>query len=221
MYSNTDDSDAQWAPVSDLMAVLMLIFMFLAIIFVRAVVTEERVFQEECDKIYRVLKTEFESDFRNWKVDLLKDSTIRFRDPEVLFLPGSDKIRPQFLHILDEFFPRYMQSIQTFGEDIREIRIEGHTSSEYIGAKTKDDAYFLNMALSQGRTREILHYVLGLTMAQDQVKWARERITANGLSSSQLVYDTNGAEDKIQSRRVEFRLLASSCQKAGTYENED
>jgi len=59
----------------------MLIFMFIAIMFVRTVVDQESAFQEECDKIYRVLDAEFENDFEEWQVELLKDLTIRFKNP--------------------------------------------------------------------------------------------------------------------------------------------
>ena len=82
-----DDSE-QWAPVSDLMAALMLIFMFVSIIFIRTVVTEESVYKEECDKLHQELMTEFDGDFAAWDVELLEDLTIRFRSPEVLFGPA-------------------------------------------------------------------------------------------------------------------------------------
>jgi len=217
--------DEQWMPVSDLMALLMLIFMFIAIIFVRTVVDQEKVFQEECDKIYRVLEAEFEDDFVNWKVELLEDLTIRFKNPEVLFLAGSDEIRPYFQRILSVFFPRYMRVVIPYQNDIREIRIEGHTSSEWVGATDEEDAYFRNMELSHDRTRAILQYVLSLPESGDYENWARPRMTANGLSSSKLLDSSGqplgagGAEDRNLSRRVEFRLLTSSCQKAGIYED--
>lgn len=224
---NHATDDEQWMSISDLMALLMLIFMFIAIIFVRTVVNQERVFQEECDKIYRVLEAEFEEDFVNWKVELLEDLTIRFKNPEVLFLAGSDEIRPYFQEILSIFFPRYMRVVVPYQSDIREIRIEGHTSSEYISATDEDDAYFRNMELSHNRTRAILQYVLSLPESGDYENWARPRMTANGLSSSKLLdangqlLDAGGVEDRNLSRRVEFRLLTSSCQKAGVHEHQD
>lgn len=215
MYSKSDDSDAQWAPVSDLMAVLMLIFMFIAIVFVRTV-------REDCDKIYQVLDAEFADDFVRWDVELLRDSTIRFRNPDVLFSAGSDEIRPEFRAILSNFLPRYVESIEPFHkkDEIREIRIEGHTSSEY-GQEPYEKAYFLNMALSQSRTRAILRYTLELPEVSQYVEWVRPLITANGLSSSDLILLPDGNEDRDRSRRVEFRLLTSSCQMGGVYENQN
>lgn len=287
----THSEDEQWAPVSDLMAVLMLIFMFIAVIFVRTLVVPADVaaeaadetefvvipdgndprtttfvrmssapetvhepanttivsvavsypieprttrfvrthdaqeagehapnFQEQCDKIYRVLKTEFEHDFYVWQVDLLKDLTIRFRNPEVLFASGSAELRPRFEGILTAFFPRYLRVIDSHKDDIVEIRIEGHTSSEWDGVDDEADAYFLNMHLSQDRTRNVLEYALRLPVTVAHSEWLRPRITANGLSSSRLILRSDGSEDAERSRRVEFRLLTSSCRKAGGYD---
>ena len=43
----------------------------------------------------------------------------------------------------------------------------------------------------------------------------RDRLTANGLSSSDLRYDAAGFEDREASRRVEFRAVLDSCEQAG------
>ena len=209
-----------WAPVSDLMAALMLIFMFIAIIFIRDVVEAESVNRQQCEKVYKLLRTEFGHDFEEWDVELLEDLTIRFRNPEVLFQSGEDEIRPRFDRILRNFFPRYMDIVQLpeHRDDIREVRIEGHTSSEWLDAQDERDAYFRNMDLSQRRTRAILRFVLDLPEADAYASWARSRITANGLSSSRLILTDERREDRVRSRRVEFRLLATSCQRAGVYD---
>ncbi len=257
--SNFDlDDNEQWAPVSDLMAGLMLIFMFIAIISVRVIVVkpnqevieqqaeqvknvqveevEEKsvldkiksqiekqanTFQEECDNIYYELHTEFVDDFHVWKAKLLPNLTIRFNNPKVLFESGAEEIRPEFQNILNDFFPRYMNKVDEFRHDIREIRIEGHTSSKFLDAKNEQEAYIKNMKLSQDRTRAILGFVLNIDESDSWKKWARPLITANGLSSSKLVdgngdaiVDNNGIENEVLSRRVDFRLLATSCEKA-------
>lgn len=213
--------DEQWAPLSDLMAALMLIFMFIAILFVRTIVQAEETYKAECDKILTSFKTEFESDFRRWDVDLLSDLTIRFRNPDILFESGRADVHPHFQAILESFFPRYLSitkhSAQT--DEVREIRIEGHTSSAWVGAESPDDAYFKNMALSQDRTRSILQFVMNLPLASSLHDWAKPLITANGLSSSKLVLNSLGREDAARSRRVEFRLITAACQKAGVYES--
>ena len=220
VHNNTGDGE-QWAPVSDLMAALMMIFMFIAIWYIHTVVTEKDNSRDECTGIYRLLESEFRSDFFLWDVRLLEDLTIRFRNPDILFESGKADIRPQFEKILRDFFPRYMNTVIPHRDDIREIRIEGHTSSEF-GGISESDAYIFNMELSQERVYAILKYVLELPEALQYSEWAKPHITANGLSSSHLLNSRGkltsvhgGREDKDLSRRVEFRLLASSCQKAG------
>jgi len=213
-------SNEQWAPISDLMAALMLIFMFIAIAFIRTVVIAETTHREECNKIYKVLGTEFDRDFADWDVKLMEDLTIRFRNPEVLFKSGEDQIRPYFAEILSDFFPRYMRVVRAreYRDDIREIRIEGHTSSVWQGARDERVAYFKNMDLSQRRTSAILRFVLELPESAEYAEWVRAFITANGLSSSRLILKEDGSEDHARSRRVEFRLMTASCQKSGVYD---
>ena len=210
-------ADEQWAPMSDLMAALMLIFMFVAIIFVRTVVDGEGVHKEECAKMFRILATEFSGDFENWDVELLEDLTIRFRNPEILFAQGRDIVSPRFRDILEDFFPRYVEILRSkqFLDQIREVRIEGHTSSEWNGSSSPTQGYFKNMELSQDRTRAILHLVLQSKIAREDSRWLRPLITANGLSSSKPILDRRGNEDRRRSRRVEFRLMTTACQMAG------
>ena len=213
------DDGEQWMPVSDLMAVLMLIFIFIAVIFIRDVWSGEESARIECDKIYNALNDRFADDFEKWDVEFLKkDLTIRFRNPEILFESDKDKIRPRFERVLGDFFPSYIETVRPYKTDIVEFRIDGHTSSEYKGAIDPTDAYIKNMRLSQDRSGAVLRYVLGLPGIETDSDWVRPNITANGWSSSRLIYDGE-IEDKQLSRRVEFRLLAASCQKAGETEN--
>ena len=226
---NSSDDTEQWAPVSDLMAALMLVFMLIAILFSAPaasglVETAYRsAYQGKCDKIFRALQEEFQDDFVNWHVVLLPDLTIRFQHPEIKFPTGSDVIPPKFIEILRDFFPRYAETarsaVHRYRDKIEEIRIEGHASSKYESAQNELDAYFLNMDLSQRRTRAILEFALKLDEAEEYGEWIQPRITANGLSSSRPILTAGGKEDKQASQRVEFRLVTNSCLKARVYEN--
>jgi outer membrane protein OmpA-like peptidoglycan-associated protein len=93
-----------------------------------------------------------------------------------------------------------------FARSVSEIRIEGHTSSQWHGAANADDAYFRNMELSQSRTRSTLAYVLLLPQVAAQKSWLTGKLTANGLSSSQPVREPDGSENVEASQRVEFRI---------------
>jgi outer membrane protein OmpA-like peptidoglycan-associated protein len=213
------DSDHQWMSVSDMMAGLMVIFMFILIAYIRPIIeTRDKVqeiaiaWNEYETKIYEELRDEFEDDLPKWQAELERDTlTLRFKAPDVLFAQSSTEIRPEFEKILSDFFPRYVDVLHLFNASIEEIRIEGHTSSEWNHGATAEDAYFANMALSQGRTRSVLEYGLGTLPDPEIASWARGRLTANGMSSSRLERDPRTQEeDKTRSRRVEFRVVTDS-----------
>ena len=103
---------------------------------------------------------------------------------------------------------------EEFRDSVEEVRIEGHTSSEWgNGDVSRDEAYFNNMALSQERTRSVLSYCYHLGSVSEYKSLMRTYITANGLSSSQPVLFEDGTEDVRRSRRVEFRTRTNADQK--------
>ena len=69
------------------------------------------------------------------------------------------------------------------------------------------------MWLSQNRTRSVLEYCISLIDLYDVKAWARKHITANGLSSSRIILTDDGEEDKVKSRRVEFRTKTAAEKK--------
>jgi outer membrane protein OmpA-like peptidoglycan-associated protein len=210
------DGDSHWLVVSDLMASLMMIFLFLALLHMvqlersHQVETEVRVTAAELRAaIYVALEEEFRADLPRWNAELHRPTlTLRFREPEVLFDRNSARIKPEFEAILNDFFPRYVRQLAPFHQVIREIRIEGHTSSEWGPESTPLEAYFANMALSQQRTQEVLRYAYGLPAVQS-AEWFRTRVAAVGLSSSRLVRDAQGQENAAASRRVEVSVLTN------------
>jgi len=208
--------EAHWIPLSDLMTGLMVMFLLIAVTFMVHVETEAYnvrqvavAYNEIKDALFEELQAEFKNDLPKWNAQIIKeDLSIRFMEPEVLFATGSSELKPEFRDILASFFPRYVRILTSprFKGSISEVRIEGHTSSGWIGVATPDEAYFRNMELSQARTRSALTYALSLPQVNDQREWLRRNLTANGLSSSHPVFDASGAEDAARSRRVEFKV---------------
>jgi outer membrane protein OmpA-like peptidoglycan-associated protein len=208
--------ESHWIPLSDLMTGLMVIFLLIAVSYMLQVEADAArikdvavAYSEIKDALFEDLNREFSKDLPKWKAQLLKnDLTIRFSEPEVLFATGSSELKPEFQLILQDFFPRYVRILTShkYRDSISEVRIEGHTSSDWNGVVSPSDAYFLNMELSQARTRSTLAYVMSLPADQDQLAWLRRFVTANGLSSSRLITDSKGVEDVARSRRVEFRV---------------
>ncbi len=139
---------------------------------------------------------------------------VRFNEPRVLFKQNSCDVTPYFQDILSDFFPRYLSILNSdkYNFNIEEIRIEGHTSSEWTTVVDAETAYFNNMRLSQDRTRSVLEYCFGLIEDENIKEWSRKHITANGLSSSHLIFN-KAKEDSIRSRRVEFRTKTAAHRK--------
>ena len=164
------------------------------------------------EKLYNDLKDEFQNDLPKWGAELDRDLAIRFKEPEVLFASGKSELSSQFKDILSDFFPRYLRILcgPTYREAIEDVRIEGHTSSNWIVATSTESAYMLNMALSQERTRSVLQYVLFMPRNPDLQSWLIGHLTANGLSSSKPRINTDGSENRDASRRVEFRVRTNA-----------
>lgn len=211
-----EDGDFHWIALSDLMSSLMMIFLFLSILHMvqversHAIESDVRTTAAEArHAIYRALEVEFRDDLPRWRAELVeKTLTLRFREPEVLFDRSSSRIKPEFEAILRDFLPRYVARLAPFREVIREIRIEGHTSSEWNSDSSPLEAYFANMELSQQRTQAVLRFAYGLDSLRQQ-DWFRDCIAAVGLSSSKLILDAAGKEDQDASRRVEFSILTN------------
>ena len=214
--------DENWISVSDLMAGLMLVFLFILILYARS--AEDRLqnaqeivqkWQETKGDIYEALDAEFRDDLDRWNAKINKETlTIHFLSPDILLTPqgyfekGKAELHPEFERILDEFMPRYIKLLVSFGGDIEEVRIEGHTSTEWETSTSTIDAFINNMDLSQQRTRAVLNYSLNMEHEdiQNNTDWMLKTVSANGLSSARPILNEQGEEDKRLSRRVDFRV---------------
>lgn len=215
-----EESEGQWISISDVMSVTMMIFMFLTVIFM-ATVQADKESIEEIARTYKHLREslrddldrEFKGDWEKWgtRIDPITLS-IPFRGPEISFDQGEDELKDKFKNILIDFFPRYVRILTgpKYKDDIEEVRIEGHTSSEWDKFTDSQAAYFNNMKLSQQRTRVVLEFVMNLDEVSGDFEWLKKRLTANGLSSSKPVKKKNGDPDEKRSRRVEFRVRTNA-----------
>ena len=216
-------SDNIWSSISDLMSGLMIVFLFTSVIFMSKVIDENTnikkqqqtvenivtTYEESKENIYNDLYNEFENDIKSFNMEIDKDGTIRFKEPEVFFNKGESELKTEFKDILDSFFPRYIDVIYAnYKDKVTEIRIEGHTSSEWEDGVDTKTSYFKNMELSQDRTRNVLEYVMNMESLSKYEDWLIDNITANGMSYSQRIYKNN-VEDKEASRRVEFRVITN------------
>jgi outer membrane protein OmpA-like peptidoglycan-associated protein len=219
-------SDNYWVSLSDIMTGLMVIFMFISISYIHQM--KER--QKERDQIleefknvkialYQELKREFSKDFSEGKWDAIlgEDLSIRFQNEKVLFDYDKSELKPEFKKILDSFFPRYFRILlkKPYRQHIAEVRIEGHTDSR--------GNYMYNLWLSHARVASVLKYFFESQTSpyrqfnSEDRELVRFWLTATGFSWGRIldsgghyVIRTGEKEDRIKSRRVEFRIITRS-----------
>jgi len=215
--SGSEDAE-HWIGISDMMSGLMMVFLFMAVAYMYYVQVEREnikeiavAYKDTQVAIYNDLVKEFEKDLPRWNAAIERDTLeVTFNNPDALFRSGSPELNPQFKTMLADFFPRYVAVLSRYRKAIEEIRIEGHTSSDW-GTLHGEQAYFPNMALSQDRTRTVLQHVLSLLEAGDDREWVRSSFAAVGYSSSRRIIDSaSQMEDGARSRRVNFRVITNS-----------
>jgi outer membrane protein OmpA-like peptidoglycan-associated protein len=225
----SEKSDNNWISFSDIMTVLMVVFLFIAISYILEVqkrqAERDEIFEEfkaTKEELYNELDSVFKADFQKWEVKLDKDLSIKFTNPDVLFNSGQTTIRPHFAEILNSFLPRYFDVLlqDKYKDKISEIRIEGHT--DIVPAPRFDrDPYIGNILLSQQRSTEVLKYFRNMdyysTLSKTDERNLQFWLTANGLSfgrtldnNKELTIVTGNPANNEFSRRVEFRIITTS-----------
>ncbi len=212
-------TNREWLSIADMMSGLMMVFLFIALVFMIQSDKERNAMKEIAEtytrlqmELYEDLKEEFHDDLRAWGAELLKNNTIRFNEPDILFSRSSSKINMKFMKILDDFFPRYVKVItkEKYKKEIEEVRIEGHTSSIWRLSTSREEAYLKNASLSQDRSFSVLSYVYMIPQVETERDWLIKVLRANGLSFAKIIYDDKSEEDLTRSRRVEIRVITKA-----------
>ena len=66
IFKHQDDQDDQWISISDMMAGLMVVFLFIAIINLKDQTDKLKSFEILQDRIYNELHEEFRDDLNKW-----------------------------------------------------------------------------------------------------------------------------------------------------------
>src|SRR5690554_6891487 len=117
-----ENSESHWISMSDLMAGLMMVFLFISIAYIRhAQIEQDKIkevavtYQNTQVALYEQLYAEFREDLQLWDAEIDQATLeFRFKSPEVLFDVGQNTLKPEFKRILDDFFPRYLAVIKNF-----------------------------------------------------------------------------------------------------------
>lgn len=218
-HSEEEKNEAPWGSLADLMSGLMMIFLFVAVAFLSHVQKGTKKYSSLKAQIYDDLANNFRNDLGRWNAEIDPETlVVRFKEPDIYFDIGKAEMKSGFKNILADFFPRYvsvLRSKELYQQYIDELRIEGHTSSEWHQKASSELAYSQNLKLSQERARNVLQYcreILGAgriptsALGETTLTWATKILVATGLSSSRAILNQAGLEDVEKSRRVEFRV---------------
>ncbi len=216
---NSGSKQSHWIPLSDMMTGLMCVFLLLSLICIIELQSRAKV-AIQLAQDFQGARTDLANDFnKNFGNESSKyggiylgNTDIRF--PGNSFYAGSYELSESFKKNLTAFFPEYLSILlkEQYKKYVIEIRIEGHTSPYWVDAKNELDAYIKNMTLSQARARATLEFILKIDSPiikdKNNFKWLKEKLTANGLSSSRALYKNNSQQvDHSASQRVEFKTL--------------
>jgi len=214
----------EWMNISDLMSALMIIFLFISVAFMLEVKKEQdsirkiaMAYRKSQKSLNLDLNREFKNDLRRWNAEITKDNIIRFHSPDVLFEIGESKISSKFKDILNDFYPRYIELLTSYKyeNEIDEIRIEGHTSSQWNSTSIGDEIYLKNMRLSQKRANNVLVfcYQINNYYLKNNKLWLEKKLRANGMAYAKPILNSQNIIDDVKSRRVEFRVLTKAQDK--------
>ena len=197
-----------------MMSGLMLVFLFIAISFMIEVESEKQEmkdiaisYRDTKANLNEALYAEFENDLQAWGASLTKDNSITFHSPDVLFEVSKSDITDDFKSILEEFFVRYVKVLTSkeYKDEIKELRVEGHTSDKWGSVLSEKEIYLKNMKLSQSRAYNVLSYCYSLEgkTIKENRSWLEKHFRANGMAFSKL-------KEKDKARRVEFSIEMKS-----------
>lgn len=214
MFKRNDDETSVWISNTDLMSGLTVIFLLIAI----AITGQYQSAKKEITKneasekqIVATINAAFsKTEIEEFQLNANGVGSIYFPDYYGTFDVGSSDLSPLFKEKLNLLMPKYIETLYKEKDFVDEIRIEGHTSSEWHNLPP-EVAYFHNMKLSQDRTRAILEYLFTIPELKGYHDFMREKITANGLSSKNTIkIKGTDIEDKKASRRIEFKVVTNS-----------
>ena len=208
--------------IADLMSGM--VFLLISIAFMLDVEAQKNVIQRQKDamteivlvveqsriKLHQELIQEFARNLKQWNAEILTNNTVRFNAPKVLFRKGKSTLTRKFKQILADFFPRYIKILQAYSTDLEAIRIEGHTSSDWVNG----EGYLGNVELSQQRALNTLKYCYNLqSLKKDERLWLQQVLKANGLAFAKRILNPDGTENFEKSRRVEFKVITKAEEK--------
>ncbi|MCD8104676.1 MAG: OmpA family protein [Lachnospiraceae bacterium] len=147
------------------------------------------------------LKTEFAAQSLSVTIDETDGSIVL--DSSVLFGYNENILTEEGSELLGELLPTYCSVLMSeeYVDYLAEIRIDGYTDTS--------GTYFYNLQLSQERALAVAEYLLSLTgssISEEDMTALQEKLSVNGHSWADPVYNDDGTINADASRRVEIKF---------------
>lgn len=227
--NNSSREASNWMSLSDMMTGLMIVFLFLAIAFMKQQNNQTKKFKEYAD-LQNELYEELQKKLKDIEeVEVKPDLSIVISESDFTFKSARSTLKSEFKIMLNNFYSKYLEVLlkDKYRDFIKEVRIEGHTDPERYKKGESKIPFISNVELSQDRARHVLEYLWNTpefkSVNQKDRKTLEFWFTANGLSYGRMV-DEKGRlvhrmgethpeliPDNSASRRVEFRIVTNAA----------
>lgn len=207
-----------WLSISDLMAGILVIFILFFVLKINSEVKLRKVF-EEMFKVKEQIVSDLNIEFSNYdNISVLDDGTIRFfieDKKSQWFKTGKKDLTKAGKKVVSEFVLKYIGILfsNKYIDYVDRIEVIGHTDSRGPKGANEKRSYLFNLKLSQGRAYSVVEHIhKSVSFSKDSKKnleykkKLRDKLTANGRSYVEILKKNNGNENKLLSRRVEFRF---------------
>lgn len=160
--------------------------------------------QVNSQSLYEKLCKLFEKEIKQKQLTIHTDLTIELLDKSLYFQAGVYKLTPQQSSFLKNFGDKLIPFLMHHQESIKQLQINGHTSSEWAQEKYTN-RYLKNEKLSMQRAYSVYSLLFRSQDLQTQ-KWLSKIIVGSGYSSAKKKV-FNSIENKSLSRRVSFKIV--------------
>jgi outer membrane protein OmpA-like peptidoglycan-associated protein len=160
--------------------------------------------QVNSQSLYEKLCKLFEKEIKQKQLTIHTDLTIELLDKTLYFEAGVYKLTPKQSNFLKIFGDKLIPFLMHHQESIKQLQINGHTSSEWAQEKYTN-RYLKNEKLSMQRAYSVYSLLFRSQDLQTQ-KWLSKIIVGSGYSSAKKKV-FNSIENKSLSRRVSFKIV--------------
>lgn len=152
-------------------------------------------------EVIEALKQEFESS--GTSVDIDTETGALILNSNIMFGFNEDVLTDDGKAVLDSVLPTYCGVLlnEKYLPYVAEILIDGYTDNK--------GTYEYNLSLSQKRSLAVANRLLEIAsgfLDENGVATLQSKLTVNGHSMNNLIYDENGEVDAEKSRRVEIKF---------------